>query len=570
MKLIFLQMAIFLATQSNKRSLRFILRFSFGLLFVIGLYTGLFHYLMLEEGQEYSLITGLYWTLTVMSTLGFGDITFTTDLGRLFSIIVLFSGIVMFMLIMPFAFIRFIYQPWLDAHSKSILPKSLPDDIERHVLLVGSDDMAQHLAQSLGRYKVPCYMIEQDFQTASSLFDQGQPVMRGDFDRMETYQAARVENARMVVALHDDMKNTNIAATISGFSPSTLLVSRADNENSIDILHLAGCKHVFHFANMLGEAMGRRVFIDNMESNIIARFEELCIAEAPVHSNNLVGKTLRALNLRAKLGVNIVGIWSGSDFRSSNADTILEEGMVILLAGTADKLEGYDRFATAEISQNKTNEPPVVVIGGGRVGQAVISTLERRMLSFRLIDKRAEVIKPDDERFILGDAEDIHTIRKAGIENAHTVIITTHSDDLNIYLTLYCRKLNPAAKIISRSNLSRNIRSLYTAGASIVMASSSMATNTLINLISPDSIYMLTEGLNVFRMAMPPSLLGKNLITSNIRQSTHCNVVGLRREGKMQVNMSPELAFEAGDELLLIGSNEAALEFMKKFPGKYI
>jgi transaldolase / glucose-6-phosphate isomerase len=37
-----------------------------------------------REGREHSWITGVYWTLTVMSTLGFGDITFETDLGRLF------------------------------------------------------------------------------------------------------------------------------------------------------------------------------------------------------------------------------------------------------------------------------------------------------------------------------------------------------------------------------------------------------------------------------------------------------------------------------------------------------
>ena len=49
---------------------------------------------MLFEVKEFSWITGFYWTLTVMSTLGFGDITFATDLGRIYSIIVLMSGIV--------------------------------------------------------------------------------------------------------------------------------------------------------------------------------------------------------------------------------------------------------------------------------------------------------------------------------------------------------------------------------------------------------------------------------------------------------------------------------------------
>ena len=63
----------------------------FAFLFVmIVVYAVLFHLIMDRvEGQQHSWITGLYWTLVVMTTLGFGDITFTSDIGRLFSMIVL-------------------------------------------------------------------------------------------------------------------------------------------------------------------------------------------------------------------------------------------------------------------------------------------------------------------------------------------------------------------------------------------------------------------------------------------------------------------------------------------------
>ena len=76
-------------------------------------YSILFHVLMLYEGQEHSWMTGLYWTLTVMSTLGFGDITFHSDLGRTFSIVVLLSGMVSLLMLLPFTFIEFFYAPWM-------------------------------------------------------------------------------------------------------------------------------------------------------------------------------------------------------------------------------------------------------------------------------------------------------------------------------------------------------------------------------------------------------------------------------------------------------------------------
>jgi len=45
------------------------------LLALVVIYSVLFRYIIEMEGRQYSWVTGFYWTLTVMSTLGFGDIT---------------------------------------------------------------------------------------------------------------------------------------------------------------------------------------------------------------------------------------------------------------------------------------------------------------------------------------------------------------------------------------------------------------------------------------------------------------------------------------------------------------
>ena len=45
-----------------------------------------FKLLMHLEGDEHSWPSAIYWTITTMSTLGYGDITFDDDAGRLFSL----------------------------------------------------------------------------------------------------------------------------------------------------------------------------------------------------------------------------------------------------------------------------------------------------------------------------------------------------------------------------------------------------------------------------------------------------------------------------------------------------
>ena len=69
----------FLQRESTKRNIRQLLKFLFALAVLVSVYSVLFHFLMSREGQNHSWITWFYWTLTVMSTLGFGDITGRTE-----------------------------------------------------------------------------------------------------------------------------------------------------------------------------------------------------------------------------------------------------------------------------------------------------------------------------------------------------------------------------------------------------------------------------------------------------------------------------------------------------------
>ena len=557
-------MAFFMDQQSNRRNMRFMLRFTAFVLVLIFAYSVLFHYIMQWEDREYSAITGLYWTLTVMSTLGFGDITFVSDTGKLFSVVVLLSGILLFMLVMPFTFIRYVYSPWLDAQSNAVTPRELPKGTQDHVVVVGSDGIALSIVDKFKQYNIPYATLEPDGQTALHLFDLRYSVVLGDLDSTASYEKMRTEKASLVLALHDDLKNTNIAATVREYAGHVPLAACINNEDSRDILRLAGCSDVFHFSHMLGESLARRVFNSSMESNVIGRFEGLCIAEAPAQHTPLVGKSLMETDLRGRFGLNVAGIWQGNQYMAARPGTIIDEGAVLLLAGTADKLELYDRHMAPALG---CVQAPVVILGGGRVGSAVAETLEDRNIPYRVVEQKPGLIPAGDDRYVLGSAADLATLRTAGIEQTNTVVVTTHNDDLNIYLTIYCRKLRPDIQIISRATLDRNVASLYNAGANLVMAQATLTANTVINLLMPGRVFMLTEGLNIFRVKAPASLVGVSLIDSGIRNATDCNVVAIRSDNELAVPPDPHAVIKADDELILIGTVDSERDFMAKFFG---
>jgi hypothetical protein len=183
---------------------------------VVLLYGWLFHVIMAWEGQDHSWFTGVYWVLTVMSTLGFGDITFESDLGRAFSTLVLLSGMVLLLIILPFLFIRVVYAPWLEQRTRGRIRalQSVPEGIEGHVLICANDPIALGLIRRLQLADVPVYVIEPDADVAMRMQDVGAPVFTGEIDSVETYRAARVAQARLVLANASDTVNSNIVLTV--------------------------------------------------------------------------------------------------------------------------------------------------------------------------------------------------------------------------------------------------------------------------------------------------------------------------------------------------------------------
>ena len=129
------QLIYFLQNRPSTRNLWILLRFLLALAALVTVYSVLFHYIMAWEGRDFSWVTGFYWTLTVMSTLGFGDITFHGDLGRIFSICVLLSGVLFLLILLPFTFIQFFYAPWMEAQSAARAPRELPEETTGHVIM---------------------------------------------------------------------------------------------------------------------------------------------------------------------------------------------------------------------------------------------------------------------------------------------------------------------------------------------------------------------------------------------------------------------------------------------------
>jgi Trk K+ transport system NAD-binding subunit len=565
MKFLTAQLLYFFSERQTRQNLVALLKYLLFLWGVIGLYSVLFHIIMVYvEGQEHSWITGLYWTLTVMSTLGFGDITFNSDLGRLFSIVVLLSGIVLLLIMLPFAFIRYFYAPWLEAQIRSQAPRMVPPTTLGHVVICKYDSIAQGLIRKLDLNHIPYYVIEPDPVVAAHLYDEGIAVITGEVDSRATYEQIRVAAARLVFANAEDTTNTNIILTIREVAPAVPIVALAARGESIDILELSGATHVLPLKQRLGDYLANRINVSGVGAHLTGRFKDVLIAEFPVHHTPFSGLTIRDTRLRESTGINVVAVWERGHLLLAHPDTRLSDLSVAVVMGSEAQLAKLDNLLVT----TGIEAAPVVVIGGGRVGRAVTDALKRQGMTVHMVERnkaRRQRIGDLVDRLVIGDAADRQVLMRAGLHEASSVVLTTNDDAINIYLAVYCRRLTPKLHIVSRITHERNVEAIHRAGADVVLSYASLGSESVFALLQGREPVLLGEGIDLFLVRLPDKLVGNTLGESDIGASTGLIVIGIQEGEQIVTNPPASLELSAESYLLMVGTAEQRQAFAQMY-----
>lgn len=560
MKFLTAQITLFLQSKPDRKNLRLLFNFLLILVAMITLFSVIFHLLMEREGQFFSWLTGFYWTLTVMSTLGFGDITFNSDLGRFFSIVVLLSGMLFLLVLFPFTFINFFYSPWMKAQEQARVPKEMPKNMKGHVILTRYGPVTEALIKKLDRFKYQYIVLVSDLNEGLRLRELGINVMLGDLVDPQTYHNARVKNAALVATTESDVLNTNVAFIVRGISKEVTIISSSNTEDAVDIMQLAGSNNVLQLGEMMGLILSRRANAGDACAHVVGRFGELQIAEALVTGSSLVGLSLKETALRQKVGVSVVGLWERGNFQTARPETIITPSTVLVLAGSELEIELYNN----KFGVKGEVHAPVVILGGGRVGRATAKALSARNLEYKIVEKDADRVK-NVKNSIVGDASDMEVLLEAGIKESPCVIITTHDDDVNVYLTIYCRLIRPDIQIITRSTLDRNLGNMHRAGADFVISYASLGANTILNLLQRSDILMVAEGLDLIKVKIPKQLTGKTIKETSIRKDTGCTIIAIRIGDEMYINPEPEMVLPEEAEIILIGTVESENQFFEMY-----
>ena len=311
---------------------------------IVSIYSIVFLFLMFKEGQHIpsqmenvSLITAIYWVIATMTTVGYGDVYFIGDAGRIFSSIVAISGVIfLFGMLFPL-----VLTPWLDARVKSMLPTRVPSKLADHLIICGYSRMVESLIEELGHHKTPFVVVESDETIVKDLLEKGILCIHGDPSDKDTLDGANIQTANCLITNESDEMCANIILTAREMSDLTIIAILEDLSKR-EYLEYAGASNVIAPKSMLGSFIGRKA-VDPTVSHLVGATEflkDVEIIEFPIYPRSeLIGKSLRDAGIRKRTGCNIIGIWAGGELSLNPKPTdVIKSNSILLAVGTEAQL----------------------------------------------------------------------------------------------------------------------------------------------------------------------------------------------------------------------------------------
>lgn len=307
------------------------------LLFVVYVLT--FEYLMILENQpeNANLITAIYWATTTIATVGYGDVVFTSVIGRLFTIIVQVIGII---LISGFL-VTYVVTPWMDRVIKFRLPRKVSSGMKDHIIICGYNQLVETLIDGLVQQDTLFIVVEDEEELIRELVYKNIPCIFGSPSDKQTLMNAGIEKAKLLIANKSDERNANIVLTAREFQHVNIIAIVEDRSNS-KYLKYAGADTVVSAKSMFGQFIGKKA-MDRLVSRVTGAtevFEGVHIVEFPVYLKSpLIGKTLKEISSQQLTGAKIVGTWkSGTLSFDPKEEDVIRENSVLLAVGTREEL----------------------------------------------------------------------------------------------------------------------------------------------------------------------------------------------------------------------------------------
>jgi Trk K+ transport system NAD-binding subunit len=529
-------------------------------LLLVVVYSFAFLYLMAGEGKSYTTVDAIYWVIDTLTAHGAGDIVFLGSVGRMFTVLVMLTGLILFFAVL----IPLVITPVLESVRASVPTKSKARD---HILIVGYNSMVEAIIEDFEERSLPYLIVHDDAALVQTLVERKIPAIFGDPSDEATLRKAQIERAIKVVLNQSDEKNAIVALAAKTLTRADIISLVEDMSNAPYLLY-AGADKVVSPKQLLGIDIGHKAAMPVTHKLVgtTPLIGSLRIFELPIFGESGInGLSIEEARLRQRTGATVIGMWKGSKLNFNPPPSeVITDTTVLLLIGTRKQLDAAKELSLCRLDGTHCAiKGHYIVAGFGDVGKRVSRVLRSNGIEHLIIDKQ--------QGDVIGNAADKTVLKQAGITEASTLIVTVNDDLDAIYTTLIARKLNPHIDIICRAVLPQSVEKLYQAGADFVLSQSVVAGQVLVKFVEPKPPaarlreITFSEDMRVVEYPPGPSLASRSLEDLKIRSRTGCTVIAVTAGGVTIPNPDPHQVVPAGSFLTVIGTREQIREFKRTF-----
>ena len=203
----------------------------------------------------------------------------------------------------------------------------------------------------------------------------------------------------------------------------------------------------------------------------------------------------------------------------------------------------------------------ILLIGLGRFGKHVamhLNNLGHQVMAVDNAEDRVEAVLPFVTNAQIGDSTNADFLKSLGIRNFDVCIVTIGNDFQSSLETTSLLKELGAKMVVSRAARDVQEKFLLRNGADeVVYPEKQLAKWTAIRY-SADHIldYIeLDSDHAMFEIPVPENWAGRSIGQLDVRRKYNLNLIGVKKNGNLELSLSPEMVLVSGETMLVLGRN---------------
>jgi voltage-gated potassium channel len=305
--------------------------------------------------ENWGLLDSIYMTVITVTTVGYGEINKLDSYGRIFTILLIFSG-AGFFLYVGSTIMRFI----VEGRVRAILGRRRLDKkilrLKNHYIICGYGRIGKVLCDNLRTKPVDLVVIEKDEGHIPAMEMDNVLYISGDASEEIYLHQAGIERAKMLVAaLGTDTDNVFLVLTARQLNPNIFIMARASSNNAKSKLIAAGANKVESPYDIGAISMAQRILRPTVTNFLDLAFEhqrkDIKMEEIPVSSSSkLANVHLKDSGIRQQFNLILIAIKTkkGDMMFNPSFETVIRAGDTVIAVGEGQNLLKLEKILNPE------------------------------------------------------------------------------------------------------------------------------------------------------------------------------------------------------------------------------